>query len=480
VAMRRPTPLNEATAAEPAGLRRSIGALGFFNLSFGAIVGSGWVVVLGDWLARGGPGGTVAGLLAGGAIMTLIGLCYAELAARMPVAGGEFLYARESLGPGAAFAVGWFLTLKLIAICAFEGIALGLMLQRLLPGIGDGALYHLLGAKVSGLALAAGWAIALGLGALNLTGSKLSVRFHNFVTIGFIAIIAVTIVVGVSTGSPRNLQPIFPDTPEILWWHGALWVFSLSGMFLNGFQASMHAMEERSARTPLRGAVLSMVGGIPAAAFFYGAIVIGAAMATPWQSLLDIELPAAAAFTNSLSFIDWAVVVLVAATLSLLKTWNAMLIMASRLIFAQARLGYLPAGLARVSMRSGAPRNAILLVTILTVCAVPLGGGVILPIINMCAMCLAVSYTLCIAILLRQRARDTATTPPPAFRVPGGAPTIRLALVGATLMAAAAILSPALQQQRIPMEWLSIAAWALVGLIVWKIAVRRTFAGENR
>src|SRR6185437_13748838 len=114
--LRGPTPLPASEL--PATQRRIIRPAGFFALSFGSMVGSGWIILLGEWLRRAAPGGAFLALLGGGALMSLIGTCYAELAARMPRAGGEFRYALEGLGRAPAFIVGWFLTLFLVSLCA--------------------------------------------------------------------------------------------------------------------------------------------------------------------------------------------------------------------------------------------------------------------------------------------------------------------------------------------------------------------------
>lgn len=90
-------------ASTSTALRRAIGRGGFFSLAFGAIVGSGWVVVLGDWLKAAGPGGASLGFLAGALVMVLVALCYGELAARSTAAGGEFLYTLETFGRFPAF-----------------------------------------------------------------------------------------------------------------------------------------------------------------------------------------------------------------------------------------------------------------------------------------------------------------------------------------------------------------------------------------
>jgi len=101
--------------------RRHIGRLGYFALAFGGIVGSGWVVVLGEWMGAAGPGGAALAFAAGGLAMALICACYAELTARMPRTGAEFVYVREALGPVPGFLVGWVLLLNSSALLRLKG-----------------------------------------------------------------------------------------------------------------------------------------------------------------------------------------------------------------------------------------------------------------------------------------------------------------------------------------------------------------------
>lgn len=121
--------------------RHVVGRSGFFALSFGTIVGSAWLAVLGHWLSSAGPGGALLGFVLGATVVLLIAFCYGELAARLPHAGGEFLYALRGIGERAAFAVGWFLTLDAIAVSAFEGIVLAMFVTQLLPNIAGPLLY---------------------------------------------------------------------------------------------------------------------------------------------------------------------------------------------------------------------------------------------------------------------------------------------------------------------------------------------------
>jgi amino acid transporter len=454
-------------------LRKAVGAVGFFSLAFGCIVGSGWVIVLGDWLGRGGPGGAIVGFLAGGAALVLVGFCYAELAARMPRAGGEFLYACEGLGRDAGFFVAWFLTLYMIAVAAFEGIALSVMLRQLFDALRGVSGYELLGQRVTYVGVGVGLIGAAGICILNVLGARIAVGFQSIVTFTFIGILLMVVTIAFVNGSPRNWAPVFPNTSEVSWWQGALWVFSISGMFLNGFQAGLYAIEERREKTSLRRSVLSVVAAIAAAAAFYSLLVLASTSAVPWPQLVRADLPAATAFAASVPGGILGTVVIVAAAISLTKTWNAVALMASRLIFAQARLGYLPILFARVSRRSGAPSLAIITVTILTMTVIPLGRGAVVPIVNMCSICLALSYVLCLAILLRLRRRAQQPAERPQYEVPGGSRTIWIGLAASLVMAAIAVAGPAFKAHTVPLEWKLIIVWAVAGAPLW-ILMRRS------
>src|SRR4051794_31203403 len=97
-------------------LRGELGAVQFFTLALGAIVGVGWVVVLGDWLRQAGPIGTIVGLTAGGLVVCVIGLCYAEMGTTVPTNGGEVAFAYEVFGAPMSFLVGWLLALTYVAV----------------------------------------------------------------------------------------------------------------------------------------------------------------------------------------------------------------------------------------------------------------------------------------------------------------------------------------------------------------------------
>jgi basic amino acid/polyamine antiporter, APA family len=447
----------------PGSLGSAVGYAGYFTLAFGAIVGSGWVVVMGDWLKAAGPGGTALGFLTGATAMGLIALCYGELAACSPNAGGEFLYTLETFGPRVGFIVGWFLILYSVAVCAFEAIACAWLLRELFPAINLGPAYKIAGVEVGWDALVIGATGAVAIGGLHYLGARSAVAFQNVITYGFIATVVVLMICGVVRGSPENLKPLLATTSGNSWIGGAFWVFATCAFFLNGWQTALHAIEERRTYVTARGAVITIILAIVASAAFYVGIVIAAASAVPWRTLVGQELPAAAAF-RSLGFHGaLGTLTLVAATVSLTKTWSAVTWIASRVIYAEARHGLLPPLLATVDPRSGSPGNAILLVVGLTLIGLALGRGAILPIVDMASVSLALSVILCLAVLMRRRRRRTAR---PTFVVPGGLPTILAALLGALIMVGVALVQPLLSSEgKPPTEWILLAIWASLGFI---------------
>lgn len=101
-----------AEAAEHQGLRRVLGPLNLIALGIGAVIGAGIFVITGSAAAQfAGPGIALSFVLAGLGC-AFAGLCYAELAALIPISGSAYTYAYASLGELVAWIIGWDLVLE--------------------------------------------------------------------------------------------------------------------------------------------------------------------------------------------------------------------------------------------------------------------------------------------------------------------------------------------------------------------------------
>ncbi len=107
----------EADGAE-GGLKRTLGALNLTLLGIGAIIGAGIFVLTGTAAANfAGPGVTISFMLAGLGCL-FAGLCYAEFASMIPIAGSAYTYGYATMGEGVAWFIGWNLVLEYLFAAA--------------------------------------------------------------------------------------------------------------------------------------------------------------------------------------------------------------------------------------------------------------------------------------------------------------------------------------------------------------------------
>ena len=129
-------------------LARSLRTLDYFTLAFGTMVGVGWLVVMDDWLRRGGPGGAMLAFAIGGVALFPIGYVYGQLTMAIPNAASEIAYTQKVFPPWVSFATGWMMTLVYLIVCPWEAVAIGKIAAYLFPGMNSFALYHVAGQPV--------------------------------------------------------------------------------------------------------------------------------------------------------------------------------------------------------------------------------------------------------------------------------------------------------------------------------------------
>lgn len=452
-------------------LRRVIGRPQFFALAFGTIIGSAWLVVLNEWLSTAAPGGAILAFLAGGAAMTLMAAIYAELCARMPEAGGEFVYAYRTFGSVVGFTVGWFLILYLISVAAFEAIAFGWMIQIAFPSFAGPVLYRVLGVPVNTGGVLLGLAGLMLVTYLNARDVRIAIRFQTIVTFTFIVVAVCLLCAGASRGQLENLQPVFvPPGPDQQWWFGGLLIFANSAFFLTGFQAIPQAIEERKKEIGAGAIGRVMVISVVAATAFYCFAILCSSVTAPWRILAPAPFAPAAALRHAFGNAFLPSVLIIAAAFSLLKTWNAVVLMAARLLMALTRAGMIPRYLGTIHKVHATPSVAVYFVSAWTLVGLLLGKGAVLPLVNTSSICLAFTFVVsCIALL---RLRKTIE-PPPSFRAPGGNASVLLMACAATVMALIALLSPlGRTESGVPLEWTLMALWFAAGVAVFLLRPR--------
>ena len=445
-------------------LKKHLGSFNFFAIAFGSIIGVGWMIVVGDWLQSAGPLGTSLAFLGSAGMIILIGLCYAELATMLPVAGGEIAYTYLTSGPFLAYGVGWFLVLGYVGICAFEAVSLGRILSFLFPVLNTLTVdVFALSVPVGHVGVGLGGTILIGV--VNWRGVQLASQLQTILTCVLFLLTAIFIGAALWKGQSSHLTPLFAAENGQSSLSGVFWIFVTAPLWYMGFDIIPQMVEEAAPTFSLKRLSVIIPLSIGAAALFYVCVVMATASVWPWREVAGQELPAAYALRQAFQNTWLSHCLLSAGVVGLLTTWNGFCLGASRLLYALGRTRLLPALFADVHPRYCTPHKALLFVSALSVGSVFLGRDGLIPLVSVSSFGIAVAFlgvTLSLPAL-RQRFPDL----PRPYRVPFGNVVSRIAAGGAcmTLLAFVLPMSPAAFGW--PIEWGLLLFWTLLGGVLW-------------
>ena len=387
-------------------LSRSLGVGGNVLITLSGISPASSVFVLGGAALAAYGTGVFWGFAIAGVISLLIALCYAELASRHPVAGGDYSLVSRTLGPAtgvAVFFVG-LVTLPLIVAIFALGVADYL-------GVAIGGLDPLWTAIVVTV-------LATATACLNIRANAWDTGAFLFVEMAALALLAVLGFVHVERPVSALLDPQAFDAAT-----GGLAPLGIAGLVLavtqgifsyNGYGGAVYVAEEtKNARRAVARAVLwSAAITIAAEIVPLAAILLGTGSLT---DLFGSDLPVEA-FLEERAGHAVTVFVLVSIALAIVNSIIAIALQSGRLMFAAARDQALPASLAapltRVSASAQMPWVATIVMGVLATagCLVPLGV-----LLNATGSTLAFSYGFIAlaAIMMRRN-----TSPGDGYRMP--------------------------------------------------------------
>src|SRR5262245_43317362 len=357
------------------------------------MVGVGWMVVIDDWLTRGGAVGAMAGFLIGGLALIPIAYVYGRLTERMPDAGSEVAYTSAVFPQAVSFATGWMMTLAYLIVCPYEAVAIGRVGSYVFPRMNSIELYSIGGHPVYLPHVIAGLALTAVIVLINYRGVQISARFQNLTTFALLAIFAVFAALGLIKGETANWQPPFSDSRGALGaFASTLLVLQIVPYFMTGFEAAPKCSEEASVDFQPRHFTRVIFIALGAGIFFYVTIIAVVTLIQPWQSLTKERFATAVAFERAFSSRALVQLIMFAVLLSLLKIFNGNFITSTRLLFAMGRRRLLAARLAEVDQRFKTPKVAVLFAGGFTVIASFLGQAVLVPISEVGSLAAAVGW----------------------------------------------------------------------------------------
>ncbi|MEN9571392.1 MAG: hypothetical protein RL172_2623 [Bacteroidota bacterium] len=295
------------------GLKRTLGAGNLIALGIGAIIGSGLFVRTAAAAGQAaGPGVTLSFILA--AIgCAFAGLCYAEFAAMIPIAGSAYAYSYVTMGELVAWIIGWALIMEYALGAATVSIAWSEYLNRLLGG---GIPYEWChspfesftdsaGVLHQGIVNAPALIILLLLTMLLIKGTQESAVVNMIIVIIKVAIVLIFIAVGWQFIKPENHTPyLIPEGTAAVtdsagkviadysgWnkhgWGGILGGASIVFFAFIGFDAVSTAAQE--AKNPKKDMPVGILGSLVVCTILYilfGHVLTGVAN---WKDFVDPE-----------------------------------------------------------------------------------------------------------------------------------------------------------------------------------------------
>ena len=484
----RVKPLDAILAtAEKKSLHRSLGALQLTLFGIGCIIGTGIFVLTAAGAQKAGPGLMLAFIIAG-AVCIVAALCYAEIAAMVPVAGSAYTYSYATMGEFLAWTVGWALVLE-YAIAAsavsvgWSGYFSGTILKEffgisLPPYLSAGPLA--LGGAPGGFINLPALVIALLVTWLLMIGTTESARVNAVLVTIKIAALTLFIFLTIPSIDTANFNPFLPAGVFGGFGTGVGAVGAAATIFFAyvGFDAVSTAAEET--KNPQRNVPIGLVGSLLICTIFYILVAAGAVGTIGGQPIMGpngIPFPAGSeelarqcampeyrdalvcsneALAHVLRQIGFSQVgnaLGIAAFLALPSVILILLFGQTRIFFVMARDGLLPEGLSKVHPKWKTPY----VVTAMTGVGVALAAaflpvGQLADIAN--AGTLYAFLMVAIAVmLLRKQAPDRQR----AFRVPA------LAIIGPLTIAGCLFLF-----LNLPMAaMLVLPIWSIVGFLVY-------------
>ncbi len=441
------------------GLRRSLGTATLVGLGIGAIIGAGLFSLTGIAAAEyAGPAVTLSFVLAALGC-AFAGLCYSELAGMVPSAGSAYAYAYAALGALPAWIIGWDLILEYSIAGGVVAVSWSTYLQSLLHDYGID-LPHWLAASPAegGVANLPAAGIIVALSVLLMRGVGESAVVNSIIVVLKVTIVLAVIGIGAMYVNPANWHPFIPPN------QGGFGQFGISGVLRGagvvffaylGFDAVSTTAAE--ARDPQRGMPIGILGSLAICTVLYIGFALVLTGLVPYQAMKGNAAPIALAIDKTPY--HW---LQVAVKLGILGGFTSVLLVnllgQSRIVFAMAKDGMVPAVLGTLSERQ-TPLVANLVFMVVTA-----AFAAFVPIEALAKLVsvgtLFAFAIVCGAVLVLRRREPDRERP---FRVPWS-PVVPLLGIASCLL-----LMLSLPWQ----TWLRLVAWWVLGLVIY-------FAYSNR
>jgi APA family basic amino acid/polyamine antiporter len=470
-----------ADAEHSAGLKRTLGPADLIMLGIGAIIGAGLFVRTAAAAANNAGPAVTIGFVVAAVGSAFAGLCYAEFASMIPMAGSAYTYSYATMGELVAWIIGWDLVLEYAIGAATVGIAWSEYLAKLLDYLGvhiPFAWSHspFESEMVNGVAISHGIMnvpalfIILVLTLLLIRGIRESAFVNGLIVITKVAIVLLFIVIGWGFINPANHVPYIPpdgtyvDAQHVAHHYGGLMgILGAGGVVFFafiGFDAVSTAAQE--SKQPKRDMPIGILGSLVICTVLY---ILFAHVLTGVASVQDFrtqgkEASVVYAINTYMTGYGWlAKFVTVAILAGFSSVILVMLLGQSRVFFAMSHDGLVPRIFSDIHPRFGTPWKANLIFFVFVGAFAAFVPGDIVGDMTSIGTLFAFILVCAGVWILRARRPDL----PRDFRTP----LVPLFPILGIIVCAAMILGLGWP------NWLRLGVWLVVGLFIYAFYGRK-------
>jgi APA family basic amino acid/polyamine antiporter len=344
--------------ASESQLKRTLTARSLVALGIGAIIGAGLFIRTAAAAAQSAGPSVILSFVIGAIGCAFAGLCYAEFAAMIPIAGSAYTYSYTTMGEFAAWTIGWALILEYAMGAATVAIGWSQYLNRLLAALFGGVLpfewchspMEVSDAGVRGIINLPALFIVLILTMLLVKGTQESATVNTIIVAVKVAIVIMFIVIGWKFINPANHTPFtipanYPGHEGIFkhGWGGVLGGAGTVFFAFIGFDAVSTAAQE--CKNPGRDMPIGILGSLAICTVLYilfGYVLTGVAN---WTEFIKAGREASVAYAvqNHMPGFGWmATAITVAVLFGFSSVILVMLLGQSRVFYSMANDGLLP------------------------------------------------------------------------------------------------------------------------------------------